>query len=59
MHQRKPWNRALSAAATKEYKDIVATRIRQLLSCLENLAHGPARKEGTLVDIGKWLNYFT
>ena len=59
MHQRKPWNRALSATATKEYKDIVANRIRQLSSCLENLVHGSARKEGTLVDIATWLNYFT
>ena len=59
MHQRKSWNRAFSAAATKEYEDTVANRIRQLVDCLDNLVHGSARKEGALVDIGSWLSYFT
>ena len=43
----------------KEYEDIVANRIRQLSSCLENLVHGSARKEGAQVDIARWLSYFT
>ena len=59
MHQRKPWNRAFSATAMKEYEEIVANRIRQLLGCLENLVHGSARKEGAVFDIATWLNYFT
>jgi len=45
--------------AMKEYEDIVANRIRQLSSCLEKLVHGSARKEGALLDIAAWLNYFT
>jgi len=45
--------------AMREYEDIVADRIRQLSSCLEKLVNGPARKEGALLDIGAWLNYFT
>ena len=59
MHQRKPWNRAFSSTAVKEYEDIVANRVRQLSSCLENLVHGSAGKEGAQVDIARWLNYFT
>jgi cytochrome P450 len=59
MHQRKPWNRAFSSSAMKEYEDIMANRIRQLSGCLEALVHGSARKEGVLLDIAAWLNYFT
>ena len=59
MHQRKSWDRAFSSAAMKEYEDIVANRIRQLSSCLEKLVHESTRKEGALLDIGAWLNYFT
>ena len=43
----------------KEYEDIVANRIRQLSNCLENLVHESARKEGALLDMASWLNYFT
>ena len=59
MHQRKPWNRAFSSTAMKEYEDIVANRIRQLSGCLENLVHESPRKEGAQVDIATWLSYFT
>ena len=59
MHQRKPWNRAFSSMAMKEYEDIVANRIRQLSNCLENLVHESAHKEGALLDMASWLNYFT
>ena len=45
--------------AMKEYEDIVANRIRQLLSSLEDLVHRSASKEGALLDIAAWLNYFT
>jgi hypothetical protein len=43
----------------KEYEVIVTNRVRQLLSCLENLVQGSARKEGALLDIAAWLSYFT
>jgi len=59
MHQRKPWNRAFSSTAMKEYEDIVANRIRQLVGSLENLVLRSAPKEGALLDIATWLNYFT
>lgn len=58
MHQRKPWNRAFSSTALMEYEVIVANRTRQLLSCLENLVQESARKEGALLDIVAWINYF-
>lgn len=59
MQQRKPWNRAFSSTAMKEYEVIVATRSRQLIGCLENLVCGSDRKEGVVLDVGAWLNYFT
>ena len=59
MHQRKTWNRAFSSAALKEYEVIVAKRTRQLTGCLENLAQGSDRKEGVVLDVAAWLNYFT
>jgi len=43
----------------KEYEDIVSTRIRQLVGCLENLVHRSAPKDGALLDIAAWLKYFT
>ena len=43
----------------KEYEDIVANRIRQLVSCLESMVYRSASKEGALLDIATWLNYFT
>ena len=59
MHRRKPWNRAFSSTAIKEYEHIVANRIRQLVNCLENSVHGSSPEEGALLDIAAWLNYFT
>ena len=59
LQQRKPWNRAFSGAALKEYEVIVESRTRQLVGYLENLIHGSARKEGALLDMAAWLNYFT
>jgi hypothetical protein len=43
----------------KEYEVIVAKRFRQLIGCLENLVHGSDRKEGVVLDVAAWLNYFT
>jgi cytochrome P450 len=58
MQQRKPWNRAFSSTAVKEYEVIVAKRTRQLIGCLDNLVRGSDRKEKVL-DVATWLNYFT
>ncbi|KAI9462028.1 high nitrogen upregulated cytochrome P450 monooxygenase 2 [Russula earlei] len=57
-HQRKPWNRALSSVALKEYEAIVAKRTRQLASCLENLVHRSGHKDGTALDMAAWFSYF-
>lgn len=57
--QRKTWNRAFSSTAVKEYEVIVAKRTRQLIGCLADLVHGSDRKEGTVLDVAAWLNYFT
>ena len=62
MQQRKPWHRAFSSTAVKEYEVIVAKRCRQLIGCLESLVRGSDRKdrkEGVVLDVAAWLNYFT
>jgi hypothetical protein len=59
MQQRKPWNRAFSSTALKEYEVIMAKRSRQLIDCLENLVRGSDRKGGVVLDVAAWLNYFT
>ncbi|KAI0628543.1 high nitrogen upregulated cytochrome P450 monooxygenase 2 [Trametes polyzona] len=53
VHQerRKPWNRAFSAAALKEYEPFVAARAAQLVRVLES-------QKGTF-DISRFFNYFT
>jgi cytochrome P450 len=59
MHQRKPWNRAFSSAALKEYEIIVAKRTRQLLGRLENSVLESDRKDGAVLDMTKWFSYFS
>lgn len=59
MKQRKTWNRAFSSTAVKEYEVIVARRSRQFIGCLENIIRGSDRKEGVVLDVATWLNYFT
>ena len=59
MHQRKPWDRAFSSPALKEYEETLAKRARQLISCLEDRVNGsdPSQKPG-VVDISAWFSYF-
>ena len=57
-HHRKRWNRAFSSVALKEYEVIVAKRVRQLVGCLEDIVHESDRKEGTVLDMAAWFNYF-
>ena len=59
MQQRKLWNRAFSSAALKEYEVFVAKRARQLSSCLEHLVQRSNQKDGVVLDMAAWLNYFT
>lgn len=59
MQLRKPSNRAFSSAAMKEYEVIVAKRVRQLVGCLEDLIERSDGKANAVVDMARWLKYFT
>ncbi|KAF8265715.1 high nitrogen upregulated cytochrome P450 monooxygenase 2 [Lactarius quietus] len=59
MEQRKPWSRAFSSVAMKEYEVIVAKRARQLVGCLENMIERTDEKENAMVDMTLWLKYFS
>jgi cytochrome P450 len=58
MNQRKPWNRAFSTAALKEYELYLATRVRQLVGCLEDRINGSEQKSGVVLDVAAWFSYF-
>jgi cytochrome P450 len=59
MHQRKPWTRAFSSTALKEYEIIVAKRVRQLVGCLEDMIERSDEKANAVVDMTQWLRYFS
>ncbi|KAI0265867.1 high nitrogen upregulated cytochrome P450 monooxygenase 2 [Gloeopeniophorella convolvens] len=59
LQQRKPWNRAFSSTAMKEYETVVAKRTRQLVARLEEIVRDSGRKDGAAVNIGAWMNFFT
>lgn len=48
--RRKPWSRAFSTAALKEYQPTVRKRAAQLLERL--------RKESGTVDLAQWISFF-
>lgn len=58
MHQRKPWNRAFSTTALKEYEVFLATQVRQLAGCLEDRVNGSDQKSGVVLDVVPWFSYF-
>jgi cytochrome P450 len=59
IEKRKPWNRAFSSTAIKEYEILVAKRVRQLVSCLEDVIEGSDEKANVaMVDIAQWFDYF-
>jgi hypothetical protein len=58
MHERKPWNRAFSSTALKEYEILVAKRVRQLVGCLEDMIEKSDEKATAVVDMTKWLKFF-
>jgi hypothetical protein len=59
MEQRKPWARAFSSTAMKDYEILVAMRVRQLVGCLEEIIERSDEKANTaLVDMTQWLKYF-
>lgn len=49
--RRRPWNRAFSSAAIKEYQPVVARRVSQLVTALQE-------QQGQ-VDLAQWVSYFT
>ncbi|KAI9068088.1 high nitrogen upregulated cytochrome P450 monooxygenase 2 [Trametes sanguinea] len=49
--RRKPWNRAFSAVALKEYEPLIANRVTQLVRVLSD-------RRGE-IDIGRFFNYFS
>ncbi|KAI0641322.1 high nitrogen upregulated cytochrome P450 monooxygenase 2 [Trametes meyenii] len=51
LERRKPWARAFSGAALKEYEPLVAARASQLVQALEH-------QQGE-IDMGKWVNFFS
>ena len=58
MEERKPWNRAFSSTAMKEYEVLVAKRVRQLVGCLEDMIEKSDKKTNAMVDMTQWLKYF-
>lgn len=59
MQQRKPWNRAFSSAAMKEYEVIVAKRVRQLVGCMEDIIKRSDDKANAVLDMTQWFKYFS
>ena len=59
MQQRKPWNRAFSSAAMKEYEVIVAKRVRQLVGCMEDMIKRSNDKADAVLDMTQWFKYFS
>ncbi|KAI0301723.1 cytochrome P450 [Multifurca ochricompacta] len=57
--KRKPWNRAFTSAALKEYEVVITRRLRQLVECIDNSIKESAKeKRGSLVNICAWFEYF-
>ncbi|KAI0337448.1 cytochrome P450 [Trametopsis cervina] len=48
--RRKPWNRAFSTNALRDYRPTLAKRVTQLADAMQ--------EEGTTVDLAKWTSYF-
>lgn len=49
--RRRPWNRALSTNALKEYQPIIARRASQLVGCLQAQVGN--------VDLSQWISFFS
>lgn len=49
--RRRPWNRAFSVAAVKEYQPLLQRRIAQLVERV-------GRDEG-VVDLAQWIRYYS
>ncbi|VDC02502.1 unnamed protein product [Peniophora sp. CBMAI 1063] len=62
-HRRKAWNRALSAAAVRDYEGTIATRSRQLVERWKALVEAQTNEKATyksaLIDLSRWMGFFT
>ena len=50
--RRRPWNRAFSGTALKEYNPMIQTRVQELGDAL-------AARRGQVVDLAEWIGFFT
>lgn len=50
-HRRKPWNRAMSVTAIKNYEPLVRTQVEEMIG-------GLCKYSGEEVDISKWMSFF-
>lgn len=51
-HLRKPWNKAFNSTSLKDYDHIVITKVHELIEGLDKRSSG-------VVDISKWMDYFS
>lgn len=66
-HRRKAWNRALSAAAVRDYEGTIATRSRQLVERWKGLVEAQQASvkdekvacKSALIDLSRWMGFFT
>ncbi len=54
--QRKPWNRAFSTSAVKDYEPVIAKRAIQLADALERVSETQSGRR--TVDLSEWFGYF-
>ena len=51
VRRRRPWLRAMSPTALRDYHDLPGSRMGQMISCLEN-------QKGA-IELNTWFDYFT
>ena len=59
--QRKPWDRAFSAGAMKDYETIVAKRSRHLVRRWQEIIHEQntgSTGQSAILDLSDWMGYF-
>jgi cytochrome P450 len=50
--RRKPWVRAFTTTALRDYEEIVGNSCRVLIDALE-------KRQGEILDIAAWMSYFS
>lgn len=49
--RRKPWSKAMSTTALKEYSDVLVSKVQELRG-------GLAKRRGKSINISAWMTYF-